>query len=62
MRWSNGGKMRNLPSIVALQAKIRWINELLVLRHIFSQLSSKKNVQSKHREFHYLQTHVGGKL
>lgn len=59
-RWSKGGKMRNLPSIVALEAKISWINELLVLRHITAIII--KNVQRQHRQFNYLQTHVGGKL
>lgn len=50
--------MKNLPSIVALEAKISCVNELLVLRHITAIII--KNVQRQHRQFNYLQTHIGG--
>lgn len=50
-RWSKGGKMRNLPSIVAPEAKIRWINELLVLRHVTAIII--KNVQRQQRQFNF---------
>lgn len=59
-RWSKGGKMTNLPSIVAPEAKISWINELLVLRHVTAIII--KNVQRQQRQFNYLQTRIGGKV